>query len=52
MNSAKTNKIVLILVIVGLLAWIATNERESFNAFYYGPRRDPAEYKRHPFRAS
>lgn len=49
----KTNKIVLGLVIVGLLAYIAMNETESFtesfNAFYYGPRRDPSDYKRHPF---
>ena len=48
----NANKIVLILVIAGLIGWIIMNEREPFNAFYYGPRRDPADYKRHPFRIS
>lgn len=47
-----TNKIVLILVIAGLVGWIIMNESESFSPFYYGARRDPTDYTRHPFRIS
>jgi hypothetical protein len=46
----NTNHAVLALIVLGLLAWIFLNNRkDGFNPFYYGPRRDPNEFKRHPF---
>ncbi len=45
----KTTHTLMALIVVGLIAWTFMNsQKDGFSAFYYGPRRDPQEFKRHP----
>ena len=49
--NANVDHIILGMIVCALIVWIYSNRlsKESFNAFYYGPRRDPKDFKRNPF---
>ncbi len=49
--NTSVDHMILGMIVMALLVWIYLRQtkKDDFNAFYYGARRDPNDFKRAPF---